>query len=192
MLTEKDFGGIDETLRDFGRNYMAEGLYLVRKAAPHTVEKLTAPDGTPTGVEADALMEQKRLFLAQISSELPEGTLLAEEAIGALLRQLTVSPTFAVFTNAGYPPLLHQHRFIIRVGNESAEPSLRVHTVGFIGELPGVKKRRGPPLVLVVSTSNLLCEQLSSPCHISYRVAAAKHDDMGAQMNELATSGFLY
>lgn len=133
QLSGQNFGRESEHMRDFGRAYAAGAIYLWDTVHGSPPQRLQPAAGTASGVEASASAEHKAALLAAVAAA-RGGEALSGGAWARLLSMLTVNPALAVLTEAGMPPSILQHRFVI--GARPGAP-MRVYTLGFVGTPQG-------------------------------------------------------
>jgi len=133
QLSGHDFGRESEHLRDVGRAYAAGAIYLWDTAEGHPPRRLQPAVGTASGVETKASEEHMAALLSAVAAA-RGGEALSAGAWARLASMLTVNPALAVLTQAGMPPSILQHRFVI--GTRPGAP-VRVYTLGFVGTPQG-------------------------------------------------------
>jgi hypothetical protein len=136
-LTAINMGSEDETRRDYCRAFMG-GCVTALPPGGAAPEPLVPPENLARGVDGAALEVQEAALLAALASSLgADGVSPTPGALRKLLPLLSVSPTIAVLSDAGVPPMVQQHRFVVQATllklGDSSEMRLRVLTVGFIG-----------------------------------------------------------
>ena len=124
QLTAGNFGRESEHLRDVGRAYAAGAIYLWDTVHGHPPRRLQPAAGTTTGVETKDSEEHMAALLSAVAAA-RGGEELSGGAWARLASMLTVNPALAVLTQAGMPPSILQHRFV--VGTRPGAP-IRVYT----------------------------------------------------------------
>jgi hypothetical protein len=179
-LTNVDLGDDPETLRDMCRAYRAGGIWILTAGQ---LVQLRPPDGTPGGLEVDALVVAKASFLAALNELSAER--VTDATLSRMVPMLSVGPAFALLTKTGCMPIFQQHRFVVALGSSDGVPSLRVLTTGFVGTPDGENRTK---FLLAMASPDLRAtpKEKEAPVTIRYDVLPAKRARIEEELERAA------
>ena len=124
-----------KVLRDFSRNYVAQGTVVVCTGAnsPPALPSFEAPPGLGGGnMCAESLAEYKRAFLDQLRQHIVATNNMSSPVMEeTIIKLITINPAMKALDNYGLMPMCFQPRFVVLL----TAGALRVVTYGYVVEV---------------------------------------------------------
>jgi hypothetical protein len=144
----KSFGDAAETRRDASRTFAAGSIFI--DTGSEGTRLLRPPANVTPGVDAETVAKLMDALTSSLKAAMSgSGVDVSDALIARLLPMLTVNPAMDALAAAGEVPMLKHNKFLIK----ASEGALHVLTIGYVGALPGAKKKDE---VLTVASPNLL------------------------------------